>query len=120
MAFVNSESLAASPDLEVHHVLHKRDMFAETAGIMVALAHMYIADIQTLTVMPSPTSLPTNVPQNPELVLPLDKIVYCADKLSIHLLDAPECIHPIGLMRQNAGMTQVQVASPPNVAHIYA
>ena len=65
MALVDSESLAASPDLEVHHVLHNRDMFTEAVGIMVALAHMYLADIQTLTIMPSPTSLPAEVAQNP-------------------------------------------------------
>jgi hypothetical protein len=64
MALVDSESLAASLDLEIHHVLHDRDMLTKAAGIMVALAHMHLANIQTLTIMPSPTSLPAEIPQN--------------------------------------------------------
>jgi hypothetical protein len=62
MALVDSESLAASLDLEIHHVLHDRDMLTEAAGIMVALAHMYLADIQALAIMACPTSLPAEIP----------------------------------------------------------
>jgi hypothetical protein len=40
--------------------------------------------------------------------------------MSIHLLDAPEHLPSMMLMIYDAGMTQVQVACIPDVAHSYA